>query len=67
MPEGESCTDLEQAAMEVPKERAKTLDKLRRSVQACTLEAGIVFHSVFIGLALGINRSKGEVRAWCFQ
>ena len=49
--------------MEVPKERAKTLDKLRRSVQACTLEAGIVFHSVFIGLALGINRSKGEVRA----
>jgi solute carrier family 39 (zinc transporter), member 1/2/3 len=39
------------------------VDLLTRSVQSCTLEAGIIFHSIFVGISLGLNSEEASVRS----
>ena len=39
------------------------LERISYSVQSCTLEAGIIFHSIFIGISLGLTTDKPALQS----
>jgi len=48
---------------ELADEKAAELQRITYSVQSCTLELGIVFHSIFIGISLGLDTDRASVQS----
>ena len=61
--------DIEMRGLEHPKEvdsdveRDRSLKRMRNLVRSYTFETGIIFHSIFIGITLGVSQNRSTVTA----
>ncbi|KAK9825723.1 hypothetical protein WJX74_001308 [Apatococcus lobatus] len=64
---GPSSRDVEVAASaketELTAEHNQTLKRLKNLVHSYTFETGIIFHSIFIGITLGVSQDRDTVTA----
>ena len=61
-----NCAGDEAAAVEDGAEEARRRVLRKRVVTAYTLEAGIIFHSIFVGIALGTSHKTAYVQGLTF-